>query len=57
MLESLISSFFNKITDLMENEERLDIINLNFTSILDVSTLLSHDQTQMWSHMSSAISS
>lgn len=57
MLESLISSFFNKITDLMGNEERLDTINLNFTLLLDISTLLSHDQTQMWSHMSSAISS
>lgn len=57
MLESLISSFFNKITDLMGNEERLDTINLNFTLLLDISILLSHDQTQMCSHMSSAISS
>lgn len=31
----------------MEKEEKLDRVNLNFTSILDGSALLSHNQTQM----------
>ena len=42
MLESLVSSFFNKITGIMEKEERLDMINLNITNTADVSELISH---------------
>lgn len=42
----VISSFVNKRTDLMEKEERLNKKNLTFTSIIDGSTLLSHNKTQ-----------